>query len=272
MLRSQNELLNTKRDQVPTSLEKQKKDTRNALKKNNTFNDIVCEVLTEEGNMIRWHGSKGTKETVNTICNEWLRIPDGYDLHSTAIKLKNNLKNENQQTQESQIQQLMNRPHLKCKYIVIVSHPKEYCSKVPYRENDSLLITTDKFWGTDYYKNKNLVVRPEFIKWYFDINNMEFIPNEKYYKRLWEEEQKQLFQEVKKKYMDSVIESNWRLEEYLQIMQENNRKCPYNEKDIEEYLSYTIQEEKLFNSNIEDGTIDDTTNLDWWVCNPEDWE
>lgn len=271
-------LIDWDKNQDQNSIVMQKQTTRNQLEKNNTFKDVVCEVLTEPKNMIRWHGSGATKETLDAICKEWLRIPHHNDIRSTAIGIENNLKNEKKQVQEKQIEQLMNRPHLKCKYIVIVSHPKEYYSKVQHRENDSLLITTDKFWGTDYYKNDNLMVRPEFIKWYFDANKMEFIPNEKYYKKLWKEEQKQLFQEVKKKYMDSVIESKTRLDDYLQMMKKYNLKCPYDEKDIEEYWPYTIVEEELdpygFPIDYEEQR-DNDTNSDSWKGrdrNPKDWE
>ena len=142
---------------------------------------------------------------------------------------------------------------------------------VNFKEIDSLLIKSDTI-ESYYTEEKADLIRPEFIKWYFDVNKMEFISNNKYYKNMWEEKQNELFQEVKKKYMDSVIKSNQKLENYLQMMQEHNRPCPYDEKDIAEYWPYTIQELDPFGYPINDNNNEENKTNNNANNNSESWD
>lgn len=262
-------------EEKKTQTQKQQKEISDDLIKNANFPDIVCNILTEKWNSIRWHGT-GTKEAAEKICQEWLLMIRDHELTSTAIKLGNNLNETNEEDKGQRVNQITNRPHLKSEYVVIISYPKEYYSMVNFKEIDSLLIKSDTI-ESYYTEEKADLIRPEFIKWYFDVNKMEFISNNKYYKNMWEEKQNELFQEVKKKYMDSVIDSKRNLEDYLQMMQEQKRPCPYNEKDITEYWPYTIPELDPFgypikhkdNNNEENNT---NYNSEQWDFNGSDYD
>ncbi len=77
-------------------------------------------------------------------------------------------------------------------------------------------------------------LKPEFVMGVYDANQKDFISNEKYYENLPEKEQNNLMNEVKKKYIDILMESGFSFSEYSQFLEVSNIKNPLTKEEIEE--------------------------------------
>ena len=77
-----------------------------------------------------------------------------------------------------------------------------------------------------------LYLKPEFIKGMYDVEKKDFIVNDRYYENLPEEEQRKVFEDVKKQYIDTISRSGWTLAEYAQILEDTGMECPLTSKEI----------------------------------------
>ncbi len=77
-----------------------------------------------------------------------------------------------------------------------------------------------------------LYLKPEFIKGMYDVEKKDFIVNDRYYENLPEEEQRKVFEDVNKQYIDTISRSGWTLAEYAQILEDTGMECPLTSKEI----------------------------------------
>ena len=77
-----------------------------------------------------------------------------------------------------------------------------------------------------------LYLKPEFIKGMYDAEKKDFIVNDRYYENLPEEEQRKVFEDVKKQYIDTISQSGWTLAEYAKILEDIGIECPLTSEEI----------------------------------------
>ena len=118
---------------------------------------------------------------------------------------------------------IMNWPHLSAKKIVIVSLPIKFhiigAGPSFNHQYSAFYYTPDEAQREKYNLTNSNYVMPEFILGCFDVEKDLFIENEKYYERLTNEEQMNIFNKVVNNYIN-IIEDTWGLEEYKEVISE----------------------------------------------------
>lgn len=143
-------------------------------KKLNEFKNIISDILTEPWNRLLLHWT-ANKSIAELILKTWLRFSHGELDGSTAVWYNNDFKHIDTKSQNKILNDILNRPHFNCKFLSVISYPEIYRAKISntYKEYS--------IW----YKTDNWVyTRPEFVKWYFDVEKLKFINNKNYYKNL----------------------------------------------------------------------------------------
>lgn len=108
-----------------------------------------------------------------------------------------------------------------------------FCNYIPQEEATKLGI------AQGYY------LKPEFVRGVYDANDGSFTQNDRYYENLTPEEQKELFDEVKRQYIDLLKGSQWTLEEYAEILESNGWKNPLTQEEIAQADKEVFEAEAL---------------------------
>ena len=77
-----------------------------------------------------------------------------------------------------------------------------------------------------------LYLKPEFIMGMYDAKKKDFVENDRYYENLPVEEQKKIFEDVKKQYIDIISHSDFTLTEYAQVLEDIGLKSPLTPEEI----------------------------------------
>lgn len=189
------------------------------------------QVFTDETKHYYGHGV-GTfdEEKMASIFTNGLRCSHNYMYFTTNV-----LGPGGEETKEY-VENLEEWSHLDSRQVVIVSLPEEYeildsgalsyqgqeafCYEVSHKEAEERNIAQGKY------------VKPEFIRGYWDIDEKMFIENESYYENQDEEVQKNILEETRKKYIDTIKQSEFTLREYREIAEEIGMKHSITDADV----------------------------------------
>ena len=197
-------------------------------------NENLPNIFNEKNNSYFGHGTVGNEDIINSIFNNGLRCSHN-QLYFTSIEFGagSDVGIENIKSK------MDNWPHNDAKKIVIVSLPSEF-----YLINSGVLYTkSDNAYAYNISKDEALklnispgkYIRPEFIKGYYNTDDNIFYENPKYYKKLSEEEQKHIFEQLKQNYLDTI--SAFGIYEYKEFCSEYNRSFPISDEEINSYIN-----------------------------------
>lgn len=115
-----------------------------------------------------------------------------------------------------------NWKHKGSKQIIIASVPRDYhllnLGNLYKKRQAAFYNYFSQEEATKLGLSQGYYLKPEFVRGVYDANSKSFISNAKYYENLSLEAQKELFDEIKKQYIDLLKGSQWTLEEYAQII------------------------------------------------------
>lgn len=152
---------------------------------------------------------------------------------------------------ESQKGTMDNWKHKDSKQIIIASLPKKYhiinVQNGPLygKETSAFYNYIPQEEATKLGIAQGYYLKPEFVRGVYDANDRSFTQNDRYYENLPPEEQKKLFDEVKKQYIDLLKGSQWTLEEYAQILERIGGENPLTQEEIDQADSEVFEEETL---------------------------
>lgn len=121
------------------------------------------------------------------------------------------------------VEETMNNwQHKGSKQIIIASVPKDYhllpTGALYGKRQAAFYNFIPQEEATKLGLSQGYYLKPEFVRGVYDANSKSFISNAKYYENLSLEAQKEVFDEIKKQYIDLLKGSQWTLEEYAQII------------------------------------------------------
>lgn len=144
------------------------------------------------------HGTMSDDETIESIFQEGLKVKNPQDIRFSDAHLRGLDSTSilfgpgNDQLFEDQKEELENWPHKACSKILICELPSQF-----------VLSSSNSIPSADLYKalytgseEEGYIIRPEFLRGYYDAESHSFVPNENYYKNLSPEQQQQLFASI----------------------------------------------------------------------------
>lgn len=152
---------------------------------------------------------------------------------------------------ESQKGTMDNWKHKGSKQIIIASLPKKYhiinvpCGPLYGKETSAFCNYIPQEKATKLGIAQGYYLKPEFVRGVYDANNQSFTRNDRYYENLSPEDQKKLFDEVKKQYVDLLKGSQWTLEEYAEILESIGGENPLTQEEIAQADREVLDEENL---------------------------
>lgn len=160
-------------------------------------------ILNNNENGYYGHGTNGDEVVINSIFKNGLRCSHGSMYFTTCVF------GRSEDIDESIYEQLNNWPHLEADKVIILSMP------IKYNILESPGIGTYQqgsyAFCYDVDGNENLApgkyVMPEFVIGCYNAQTKEFERNSKYYELLSQEEQKKVFEQVKKNYVKTLEEA-----------------------------------------------------------------
>ena len=192
----------------------------------------INEILNNPHNMYYGHGT-GTDnpQVTDSIIRNGLRCSHG-SLYYTSVPLGIGTKIE-----DSEKELLKKWPHKESNIIIVVSLPLKYKIMESY-DLGTYNMADAAFYYTqskDIREQEDLTdspyIIPEFVAGYYDARNDSFTPNPRYYENLSQEEQKELFQQVKQNYFN-VIEEGCGIEEYQEILENLGQIFPLTSDEV----------------------------------------
>lgn len=178
----------------------------------------INNILNNPSNIYYGHGTGiEDKSIINSIMTNGLRCSHG-SLYYTSVVL-----GQGMQIPQSQQEMLKNWPHLESKIIVVVSLPIQYkildiVGSGTYNKGDSAYYYIPSEETREKYSLTNSpYVMPEFVVGYYDARTDTFTRNPKYYENLPQNEQVNLFNQVKENYFN-VVDEGWGIDEYKELV------------------------------------------------------
>lgn len=180
----------------------------------------IASNFSNTDNVYYGHGiGADSQEVINSIFKNGLRCSHE-QLYFTTIALGEGSDKLFEETEET----MNNWQHKDSKQIIIASLPKEYHLLAPM---GTVLYGKEQAAFYNHFSQEEAsklgiapgyYLKPEFVSGVYDANTHLFTSNEKYYENLSSEEQKRIFEEVKRQYIDLLKGSQWTLEEYAEIL------------------------------------------------------
>lgn len=152
---------------------------------------------------------------------------------------------------EDQQETINNWKHKGSKQIIIASLPQKYhIINVPSgplygKETSAFFNYIPQEEATKLGIAQGYYLKPEFVRGVYDVNDGSFTQNDRYYENLTPEEQKELFDEVKRQYIDLLKGSQWTLAEYAEILESNGWKNPLTQEEIAQADKEVFEAEAL---------------------------
>ena len=178
----------------------------------------INEILNNPNNMYYGHGT-GTEnpQVIASIIKNGLRCSHG-SLYYTTVALGIGTKIEN-----SEKEMMKKWPHKGSNIVVVVSLPLKY-KIIESSELGTYNMADAAFYYTPYKDTREQeslsdspYVIPEFVVGYYDAVDDSFSRNPRYYENLSQEEQNELFKQVKQNYFN-VVEDGCGIEKYQGIL------------------------------------------------------
>ncbi len=180
----------------------------------------ISSSFNNTGNVYYGHGiGADSQEVIDSIFENGLRCSHE-QLYFTTIALGEGSDRLFEKTEET----MNNWKHKDSKQIIIASLPKEYHLLAPmgtvlYGKGQAAFYN---YFSQDEASKLGIAsgyyLKPEFVSGVYDANTHSFTSNEKYYENLPSQEQKKIFEEVKRQYIDLLKGGPWTLEEYAEIL------------------------------------------------------
>ena len=182
----------------------------------------IAEQFTNKSNIYYGHGiGADSQEVIDSIFKNGLRCSHERLFYTTIAF------GEGSETLFSDIEGMMNDwQHKGSKQIIIASLPKEYhilnvqSGPLYGKETSSFYNYIPQEEASKLGIAQGYYLKPEFVRGVYDANDKSFTQNERYYENLPPEEKKELFEEIKREYINLIKGSQWTLEEYAQMMKE----------------------------------------------------
>lgn len=188
------------------------------------------------------HGTSGGEEVISSILENGLMTvnPEAIKAYSNTLRGLDSTTiafGEGTESLFSEQRNLLdNWPHKDSKNVVIVSIPKKYALR---NTEVGLADLYEPFYIGSIEEGYKL--RPEFIKGIYNADSHAFTPNDNFYQNLKPEQQKELFDSIRQKYIELYAEHSI-------ISPETVKKpLPLNETEIEQVTIewYKVQLERL---------------------------
>lgn len=193
------------------------------------------EKLSNSQNRYYGHGIGIYDENVvKSIFSNGLRCSHE-QLYFTTVELGTGSPTLFEETQDM----LNNWEHKGSKQIIIASLPNKYqlmdiSGTGLYGKGQSAFynnITAEE--ATNLNIAPGYYLKPEFIMGMYDTNTKSFLSNPKYYENLNKSQQDNLFNEVKKQYINLIKDSGFTFAEYSEILEEHHKENPLCKEEIE---------------------------------------
>ena len=188
------------------------------------------------------HGTSGGEEVISSILENGLMTvnPEAIKAYGNTLRGLDSTTiafGEGTESLFSEQRNLLdNWPHKDSKNVVIVSIPKKYALR---NTEVGLADLYEPFYIGSIEEGYKL--RPEFIKGIYNADSHAFTPNDNFYQNLKPEQQKELFDSIRQKYIELYAEHSI-------ISPETVKKpLPLNETEIEQVTIewYKVQLERL---------------------------
>ena len=188
------------------------------------------------------HGTSGGEEVISSILENGLMTvnPEAIKAYGNTLRGLDSTTiafGEGTESLFSEQRNLLdNWPHKDSKNVVIVSIPKKYALR---NTEVGLADLYEPFYIGSIEEGYKL--RPEFIKGIYNADSHSFTPNDNFYQNLKPEQQKELFDSIRQKYIELYAEHSI-------ISPETVKKpLPLNETEIEQVTIewYKVQLERL---------------------------
>lgn len=172
--------------------------------------EAMNNLLNNKNNCYHGHGTSGDKNKINSIFNKGIRCSHGSMFFTTdPVGIGG----------EIDFDKMNNWPFLDADYIIVVSTPIKF-NIIDLPDFHTYQKGFDAF-SYDYEGDDNLsqgkYVLPELIVGCYNIKDKTFEKNVKYYELLSDEEQKRVFDTIKKNYAQ-VIEESCGLDTYKEVI------------------------------------------------------
>ena len=193
--------------------------------------DTIKSIFSDSQNWYLGHGTggNGDETVIESILKIGLKCKNSEESLMYDDNLRNldsptvNLGQGNASLFEYSQENLNHWAHKESKQIAIISLPERY---VLDKHFSMFMDPYEAFYvGSE---EQGFFTRPEFIMGVYDANTRSFIPNENYYQNLKQEQQNQLFEDIKKNYMKSFVKQS------DVSPNEVRERLPFNESELEE--------------------------------------
>ena len=205
----------------------------------------INKILNNPDNMYYGHGTgTDSQKVIDSIIKNGLRCSHG-SLYYTSVALGFGTK-----IAEEEKEMMKKWPHKASNIVVVVSLPikykivESYDLKTYNMADAAFYYTPSKEAREQYELTNSPYVMPEFIIGYYDARTDSFFHNPRYYERLSQSDQIELFSQVKQNYFDT-IEEGCGIDYYQEVLADLGYELPLTTEEVKALKQKKKEQELL---------------------------